>query len=221
MKSGIFPSLRVLRFSIDTVVFIVLGLVLYGILGRQKEDRDRVANSRVLQQWGIALNLYLIENDNQLPDVGKTPVTLDQTKAWFNVLPPYISEEPLAALPPGQRPRPGVPSLWIRPATKPVKIWDPEIFYFNYGMNKDLQPVEGTRSFRIYEISFPGSVIFLAPTDGYSPESGPDNIVFSSGQAPHILFCDGHVQPVPGATLLDPATLSAGSAERGVSWFRQ
>jgi len=221
MKSGLLPSLQVLRFSIGTVVLIVLGLVLYSILGRQKEDRERVANSRVLQQWGIALNLYLIENDNQLPDVGRTPVTMEQTRAWFNVLPPYISEEPLAALPPGERPRPGNPSLWIRPATKPVKIWDPEVFYFNYGMNKALQPVEGTRSFRIYEISFPGSVIFLAPTDGYSPESSPDNIVFSSGKDPHILFCDGHVQPVPRATLLDSATLSAGSAENSISWFRQ
>jgi len=223
MRGGVFPSLPLVRFCFGALVLIVLAFVLYGVLGRQKSDSSRIANTRNLQQWGIALNLALIENDNQLPDVGGSPVTPEQTKAWFNALPPYLSEKPLAELPPGERPRPGVPSLWIRPDTKAVKVWDPEVFYFNYGMNRDLQPVEGTRSFRIFEISFPGGVVFLAPTDGYSPESRPENVVFQKGkdEVAHILFCDGHVQSVPRARLLDPASLSAAAAGSGVSWFRQ
>ena len=204
-------------------MLIVLSFVLFTVFGQQKADSARIANTRNLQQWGIALNLALIENDNQLPDVGKGEVTAEQTKAWFNALPPYISERPLAELPPGERPRPGVPSLWIRSDSKPVKIWDPEVFYFNYGMNRALQPVEGTRSFRIFEISFPGSVVFLAPTDGYISESNPENVVFQKGkeEAAHILFCDGHVQTVPRAVLLNPASFSSAAAATGVSWFRQ
>ncbi|MFZ4774357.1 MAG: hypothetical protein ACOYM3_03285 [Terrimicrobiaceae bacterium] len=223
MRGAIFPSLQLVRFCIGAVVLAVLVFVLFGVFGRQKADSSRIANTRNLQQWGIALNLALIENDNQLPDVGTAQVTPEQKKAWFNALPPYISEKPLAELPPGERPRPGVPSLWIRPDSKAVKIWDPEVFYFNYGMNRDLQPVEGTRSFRIFEIRFPGSVVFLAPKDGYSPEASPDNVVFQTGKedVAHILFCDGHVQAVPRARLLDPASLSASAAENGVSWFRQ
>ena len=221
MKCAALPSLRLVRVSVSAVVLLVLGLVLVAVLGRQKETATRVADARNLQQWGIALNLCLIENDNQLPEVGRTPVTPAQTQAWFNALPLYLSEKPLAEIPPGDRPRPGVPSLWVRPGTKPVKIWDPEVFFFSYGMNRSLQPVEGTRSFRITEISFPGSVIFLAPTDGYSPGAGPGDVVFPKIGTAHILFCDGHVQSVPRAKLLDPAALSAAAAEKGISWFQQ
>jgi len=215
--------MHVIRFSVSTVVLVVLGLVLFAVLGGQSEESTRIASVHNLQQWGIALNLYLIENDNQLPEVGKTPVTTAQTKAWFNVLPLYLSETPLAELPPGERPRPGVPSLWIRPGTKPVKIWDPEVFFFTYGMNRNLQPVEGTRSFRINEINFPANVVFLAPVDGYTSDSGPENVIFpkSKTSAAQILFCDGHVQRVPPAKLLDPAALSAAAAEKDVSWFHQ
>jgi prepilin-type processing-associated H-X9-DG protein len=223
MKGSALPSLRVIRISVSAVVLVVLGLVLYAVLGGQSEESTRIASLHNLQQWGIALNLYLIENDNQLPEAGKTPVTAAQTKAWFNALPPCLSEKPLAEIPPGERPRPGVPSLWIRPGTKPVKIWDPDVFFFTYGMNRNLQPVEGTRSFRINEINFPANVVFLAPVDGYTPDAGPEDVVFpkSKTSAAQILFCDGHVQRVPPAKLLDPAALSSSAAEKDVSWFQK
>lgn len=223
MKESLLPPIGTVRFAAGAIVLIVLGAVLWAVLGQQKEDSARVAGARNLQQWGIALNLYLMDNENQLPEVGKTPVTPQQTKAWFNVLPPYLSEKPLADLPVGERPRPGVPSLWIRPNTRPVKIWDPEVFFFNYGMNRNLQPVEGTRSFRIYELNFPGSVVFLAPIKGYEPDAGPGDVFFPKGRDPsvHILFCDGHVQPVPRTKILDASSLSATAAEAGFSWFQK
>lgn len=223
MKSGVLSSPQVLRIGAIAIVLVGLFLVLVSILDRQKQEGARVAGVRNLQQWGIALNLCLIENGNQLPEVGKSPVTSSQAASWFNLLPPYISEKPLAELPPGERPRPGVPSIWIRPGIKPVKIWDPEVFFFSYGMNRSLQPVEGTRSFRISEISFPGHVIFLAPTEGYSPDSEPGSVVCSDNKKllAHILFCDGHVEAVPCAKLLDSDSLAASSAENGISWFQK
>jgi prepilin-type processing-associated H-X9-DG protein len=223
MKDAVFPSVRIIRITASIVTIVVLAFVLAAVLGREKENTTRVASARNLQQWGIALNLYLIENDNQLPEIGKSPVTAEQSKAWFNILPLYLSEKPLAELPPGQRPRPGVPSLWIRPDSKPVKIWDLEVFYFNYGMNRNLQPVEGARSFRINEINFPGSVIFLVPTDGYSPDAGPEEVFFSKSGPPeaHILFCDGHVEVATRSKLLDPSTLSPPQTAKEISWFHQ
>src|SRR5690242_5174151 len=130
---------------IAAVILIVLGVVVYTITAKNAGEAQRVASFRNMQQWGIALNLYLIDNENQLPEVGRDPITPEQKKAWYNALPPYISQKSLADLPPGERPRPGVPSLWIDPATKPEKSWDPGVFFFNYGMNKYLQPEEGTR----------------------------------------------------------------------------
>jgi len=215
---------------IALAIVAVLGAVLATIFLNQQAEARRVASSHNLQQWGIALNLYLIDNENQLPEVGRDPVTSAQKKAWFNALPPYISQTPLAELPAGQRPRPGVPSLWIDPATKPVKVWDPEVFFFNYGMNKYLQPVEGTRSFRIYEINYPANVVFMTEVAGYTPGIGPEDVVFRhDGAKPtspkaeaHVLFCDGHVQFVPRQQLVnDPNALSAAAAETGVSWFQR
>lgn len=222
MKGSMLPSMRVLRISICAIVLVAATVTIIAVLARQKEDTTRIANARNLQQWGIALNLCLIENNNQLPEVGRTPVSADQTKAWFNLLPPYISEKPLADVPEGERPRPGVPSLWIRPDTKAVKVWDPSVFYFNYGMNRGLQPDDNARSFRIYEVSFPGNVIFLAPVSDYSPGANPEDVVFQNPSAPfaHILFCDGHVEAVPKEKLIGPDSLSADAAKTGPSWFR-
>ncbi len=212
-----------IRVGISALVLAVLAVVLFAILERQRQKGESAAAARNLQQWGIALNLFLMENGNQLPEVGRTPVTDPQPHAWFNALPPYISEAPLAGLPPGGRPRPGVPSLWIRPGTKPVKIWDPEVYHFNYGMNAALQPAEGMRSFRIYELNFPANVVFLAPVDGRLPSAVPADVVFSKGReaSAHILFCDGHVQAVTRSNLLAPAALAATAAESGISWFQQ
>ena len=215
-----FSSPRLIRVLVCAVVLAALGFVLLGILGRQKEAGHRAATVRNLQQWGIALNLYMIENGNELPEVGKMPLDPAQAKAWFNALPPYLSEKPLAEIPPGERPRPGVPSLWMRPGTKPVRIWDPEAYFCSYGMNRNLQPDDGNRSFRINEIPFPGNVVFLAPTEGYSSDATPENVVFPKKRPAHILFCDGHVQTVSRAKLLDPASLPAAAAEKEPSWFQ-
>lgn len=222
-KDAILPGFGITRIAIAIVIVAVFSLVVYANLASRRSADERVAEARTLQQWGIALNLYLIENENQLPSVGTTPVTPEQKNAWFNVLPPYISETPLADLPAGQRPRPGVPSIWIRPGSKPVKIWDTEQFYFNHGMNRALQPVADVRSFRIFEIPFPGNVVFLAPVAGYDPWS--EQTTLASPKDPKvtvpILFCDGHVQPVPVATLQAPDSLAAPTSSEAVSWFQQ
>lgn len=186
------------------------------------------ASARNLQQWGIALNLYLIDNENQLPEVGTVPVTAAQEKAWFNALPVYLSQTPLADLPPDQRPKPGVPSLWVDPNSKLPRIWDSEVFYFNYAMNRFLQPKAGVRSFKINELNYPGNVVFLTEVNDYEPGVTPDTVAFPHGpnQGPravtNVLFCDGHVAPVTRAALVDdPATRNAANAATGISWFEQ
>ena len=221
--SNMLPTLGTVKWIASSIVLVALILIVFANISGQQSKSERVAEMRTLQQWGIALNLYLIENENQLPAVGKTPIDSVQRNAWFNALPPFISERPLAELPAGERPRPGEPSIWIRPTTKPVKIWDPEAFYFNYGMNSFLQPTEGARSFRIYEINFPGSVVFLAPTAGFDPGSTPESLVVPKGRKAEvpILFCDGHVQPVLASELLDPAALAVPTGNSGASWFKQ
>ncbi len=193
------------------------------------DDASGAASARNLQQWGIALNLYLIDNEAQLPEVGAAPIAAGQEKAWYNTLPTYLSQTPLAELPPGQRPRPGTPSLWIDPASKKPHTWDPEVFFFNYAMNRALQPQADVRSFKVNELNYPGNVVFLTEVSDYEPAVTPETVAFLHGKRPgsptaiaNVLFCDGHVAPVTRAVLVDDAaSRSAAAAEHGVSWFEQ
>lgn len=206
------------------VLLLVAGVVWLQARGK---DAAGAASARNLEQWGIALNLYLIDNGNQLPEVGGEPITAAQSKAWYNALPPYLNQTPLAELPVGQRPRPGVPSLWIDPALNPVRTWDDEQFYFNYGMNRSLQPQAGVRSFKINELSYPGNVVFLAEVEGFDPDVTPETVAFRHGHVKktaataQVLFCDGHVAAITRTVLTSEDALTAAAAEKGVSWFQQ
>jgi prepilin-type processing-associated H-X9-DG protein len=209
-------------------VLLILGLVLALVLGQQQSNAREASALRNLQQWGIALNLYLIDNDNNLPFVGSMPVSADEAKAWFNALPPYLSRPALATLPPGERPRPGVDSFWVSPASAPVRSWDDEVFYFGYGMNRYLQPDPDLRSFRIHELERPGQVIFMSEKAGYDSTLTPENILSPWGSGMHpeamVLFCDGHVRKTPRPILVDdPQTLSVQNLETedGITWFKE
>lgn len=223
--------MRLPEWLVTAVVLFVLATVLGTIwLGQQEEARE-AAGARNLRQWGIALNLYLMDNDNRLPDVGRNPVDKEQTNAWFNALPLYISQTPLAALPEGERPRPGVPSLWMNPQFKARRIWDPSEFFFAYGMNRFLQPDPTLRSFTISELDHPAQVIFLSEKEGFSPDLTPEEVVTLWGKArPNspmakalVLFCDGHASSARRAELVDdPASLKAQNLEAGgISWFKE
>jgi prepilin-type processing-associated H-X9-DG protein len=222
--------MNLLRIGVGIAVVAVAVAIGFAVVAGRGEEARRMASARNLQQWGIALTLHLMDNQNQLPDVGSTPIEASQKGAWYNALPPYISQTPLAELPPGQRPKPGEPSLWMDPLTKPVRVWDPDVFYFNYGMNAALQPDPKLRSFRIFEIPHPGNVVFLAEVDGYAPDVTPETVAYRHGGVraanpnalAQVLFCDGHVQAVNRATLTDnPLAREAATAENGVSWFMQ
>lgn len=223
--------MRLPEWLVTVVVLFVLATVLGTIwLGQQEESRE-AAGLRNLRQWGIALNLYLMDNDNRLPDVGKTPVDKEQTNSWFNSLPLYISQTPLASLPPGERPRPGVPSLWMNPRLKARRIWDPNEFFFAYGMNRFLQPDPALRSFTISELGHPGQVIFMSEKEGFTPALSPEEVVTLWGKARPtspmaealVLFCDGHVSRTRRAELVDnPANLGVSHLDQGgISWFKE
>lgn len=212
-------------------ILVVLAVVLILIWGRQASEAESAQALRQLQQWGIALNLYLLDNENTLPSVGGLPVVEEQDRAWYNALPPYLGRPAVASLAPGQRPRPGVPSFWVGPSSTPTQAWDDQEFFFGYAMNGFLQPDPALRSFKVGELGRPGQVIFLGETAGFTPVLTPENVLTpwgpGRGTSPRsvaqILFCDGHVEPLTRAVLLDdPATRSAANLTTGgPSWFEK
>lgn len=211
-------------------ILAILGLVLAFVFSAQKQQAREAMALRTLQQWGIALNLYLIDHGHVLPDVGTTPVEDAPEQSWFNALPPYLSRTPLSKLPPGERPRPGQASFWVSPASPQQRFWDENEFYFGYAMNAALQPDPKLRPFKISELDVPGRVIFMGETSGFSPALTPESLrTFWGPGSPgsprsraNILFADGHVELVGRATLEQPESRSVKSLkEGGISWFME
>lgn len=167
----------------------------------------RARSSDNLLQWGIALNLYLADNADHLPEVGGDLPSPDRKQAWYNALPEYLSLEPLTARAPKERPRPGMRSIWVDPfATEREARQNWGEYFFSYGMNYWLQPDPEARPFRIFALADPSVTLFMTTTAGPRPGVAPETAVFRAGpkgpasrrndpaaQAP-VLFADGHVE---------------------------
>ncbi len=160
-----------------------------------------------LLQWGIALNLYLADNMDHLPEVGGDLPSPNLPQAWYNSLPEYLSLEPLTARTEKRRPKPGMRSIWVDPfATEREARQNWGDFFFSYGMNFWLQPDPKSRPHRIQELTDPSLTIFMTTTTGARPGVEPRTAVFRVGpkgggakknapsaEAP-VLFTDGHVE---------------------------
>lgn len=209
------------------VGLIAVATLLPAYLSTQERARQ-ISGMQNLQQWGIALNLHLMDNAGQFPEVGSAAVDSRQTRAWYNALPTYLDEAALSAMPVGQRPRPGTKSLWMDPSSKPLRAIPAESYYFNYGMNQFLQSPGKDRPVRLAELPNPGRVIFMSRVSGYTPWAIPDNVIFSSEDKPWVkapeaapvLFCDGHAEVVDRKHLVDdPQVTASPQSHSGMTWF--
>lgn len=100
-------------------IISILAAMLLPALAKAKERANRTACLSNLRQWGLALGIYLDDNGQVLPDfaipasAAGAPGGYNQdniqwadlaaltaagsgNSAWFNALPPYVSQKPLA-----------------------------------------------------------------------------------------------------------------------------
>lgn len=215
-------QLRLREIIIVGVALILLILLLVPVF-RKRSDRDlSMMSAQNLMQWGIALNLYLIENANTLPEVGPDTVSEDFEKAWYNALPPYLSQEPLST-----RSRleidPETTSLWVDPAVDPKDIPRYQDFVLTYAMNRCLQPSPEDGAYRIFDLQNPGAVIFLTEVLQSNPGATPEDVRFRHGTRSepkaHVLFCDGHVELLDRKVLTEnPDAIEPKEQLATVSW---
>jgi prepilin-type N-terminal cleavage/methylation domain-containing protein/prepilin-type processing-associated H-X9-DG protein len=99
-------------------IIAILASILLPVLASAKAKADRIACTSNLRQWGLALDMYLDDCNQVFPDFSignNTPgapggydqdnilwadLTIFQAggygnSAWFNALPPYVSQRPL------------------------------------------------------------------------------------------------------------------------------
>jgi len=190
---------------------VLLGLLIMGIIIvvpvylSHGEKTKRLASRNNLLQWGIALNLYLIENRNELPHVGSDSPSPEEEFAWYNTLPLYLSQSPLTELSAGAP----IPGLWINPAAPKRPVIGSGTYFFYYGMNQWLQ-AEPDNPLRIYDIEDPTATVFMTEVFTPMPFSLPEQVDYRFGKKipspeaiAHVLFCDGHVEPVTKSQLSD------------------
>ena len=78
-------------------VIAILAALLLPALALAKEKAKQVSCVSNLHQWGLAIQMYSLDNDNGIPHDGTGQVNLgsyspgdsQQPNAWFNLLPPW------------------------------------------------------------------------------------------------------------------------------------
>ncbi len=190
----------------ELLVGISLGAILVGtILPALNTAQDTMKAAVCLgnmQQWGMAISLYTADQRDYYPydgDYNEPPCTPGNTKAWFNVLPPYIKQAKLCDLYLGNTPpRPGMKSIWICPsATNTTVSVSADQPYFNYALSACLheenQVFVGFRRSRM--INPATTIIFCEePEDSFPETTGQFDTVQRHFSGSHFIMGDGHAE---------------------------
>jgi len=185
-------------------LLIILAVAILPMFRKGKQQAASVAAMNNLMQWGIGLNLYLLDHDNRLPLAGPSQPRADLSDAWYNALPPYLSQAPWSSLvsPTFKRDDPSA-AIWNDPVMREKFGEMKDIFIFPYGMNRYLQPQPDQPSFRVFDLENPQSVVFLSEAASVDPGLVPGAVSYRHSRKPlapgavgHVLIVDGHAAAV-------------------------
>jgi prepilin-type processing-associated H-X9-DG protein len=186
------------------LLVLLAAVALPWLLGA-KSDHIQQRSANNLLQWGISLNLYLIDHNNRLPLPGSDQPSDDEIESWYNALPLYISRKPITELAPGPFPEGTEESIWVNPAAiKQASTLPGQGYIFYYAMNRHLIGQSENEALRIYQVDNPTATVFLSETCSHLPYMDSAGLYYGFGKGPsssdsmaHVLFCDGHVELVP------------------------
>lgn len=184
------------------VLFIMLAFALSPLLKKEKAAASSIVALNNLVQWGIGLNLYLIDHDNRLPLAGPSQADPELKDAWYNALPPYLSQVPYGKLiSPGFNRADNSAIIWNDPSLAKIFGASRDLFIFPYAMNRYLQPLADQPAYAVYDMQSPRSVIFLAESASTDPGILPPAVSYRHSRKidvpsaiSHVLFVDGHAE---------------------------
>ena len=160
MKRNAKRGFTLIELLVVIAILAILAALLLPALARAKEKAYHVCCASNLRQWGLALTMYLDDNNQTLPDfsiANDTPGALsgyDQdnihwtdlaafhagrygNSAWFNALPPYVSQYALWQYAPNPANFVNGRSIFNCPAARflPAEVDPLNRVAFSYGIN--------------------------------------------------------------------------------------
>jgi prepilin-type N-terminal cleavage/methylation domain-containing protein/prepilin-type processing-associated H-X9-DG protein len=182
-------------------IIVVLAALLLPVFSRTRDKARAIQCLGNLRQWGIALHLFTVSNDDFLPGEGKpTPLESDLRnpayKAWYIELPAQMRLPPYAGMPwrtnPFIAPR---SSVWICPSNpRRCSASSKTNNLFHYCLNDHLDGTgEEDRTTRLSTFQHSTSVIYLFDSKNL-PAVGGASFVHTNlhGHGAQFLFLDSH-----------------------------
>jgi prepilin-type N-terminal cleavage/methylation domain-containing protein/prepilin-type processing-associated H-X9-DG protein len=182
-------------------IFVLLAALLLSALIRARSSAQAAACRNNLKQWGLATQLYAVENNDFLPPEGKpTPLESDLTnsayQAWYIQLPALIKLPPYAGM--VWRTNPLVSPdncIWICSANRRrCDASSKTNNLFHYCLN---DYVNGTGAanhpLRLASVPRPASVVWLFDSKNL-PAVGGEDYVHNNlhNRGAQFVFLDGH-----------------------------
>src|SRR5580704_18095224 len=99
-----FRAFTLIELLVVIAIIAILAAMLLPALSKAKQKALQANCFSNLRQWGLSLQIYVGDNQDRMPHDGMGTTgaypgggpdgTPDDTTAWFNLLPPLLSERP-------------------------------------------------------------------------------------------------------------------------------
>jgi prepilin-type N-terminal cleavage/methylation domain-containing protein/prepilin-type processing-associated H-X9-DG protein len=189
----------------ELLVVVSIGTMLVGAMLPALNTAQDTMKAAVclgnMHQWGVAIDLYVADQRDYYPYDGSLnqPCAASNTKAWFNLLPPYINQPRLCDLYSANTPpTPGMKSIFICPSATNTTVSPTSAQpYFNYALSTCLHE-EGltTVGFRRSRMVKPATTIIFCeePEDNFPETNGEFDTVQRHSGGSHFVMGDGHAE---------------------------
>jgi prepilin-type N-terminal cleavage/methylation domain-containing protein/prepilin-type processing-associated H-X9-DG protein len=186
-------------------IIAILASLLLPALHRAKQNAQAVACLNNLKQWGLATQLYVLDNHDFLPPEGfPNPSTMKQlTNGWYFHLPQLLSLPPYYAE--AWRTNPAAPlsrSIYICPAN-PRRSSGFNLFHYCLNENHDGTGIND-HSAKLSSLPRPATIVWLFDSKNI-PGVGPANFVHTNlhNHGAQFTFLDGHARRFPSTDYWD------------------
>ncbi len=172
------------------IIAILAGLFL-PVLAKAKAKVRSIACLNNLKQWGLAMQVYAVDNDDLLPEEGSANA-LPNNRGWYVVLPRALGLKTYHEMPWRTNPAAALGrSLWICPANTNRSNGNN---LFHYCLNEH---IDGTgaqdRPARLASVNRPAQVVWLFDNGKRAAVAQQNNVHTNlHSQGAQFSFLDGH-----------------------------